>query len=166
MANMPENEPATRSILTDQHQDGQVKPLRIALVGNPNSGKTTLFNALTGLNFKVGNYPGVTVEQREGSYTYQNRNFTLIDLPGTYSLSATSDDERVVRDLLFGLFPGQNQADVVLVVVDGSHLERHLFLATQVIDLGLPTVVALTMNDEASAKGRGVDRLPQSRRGH
>lgn len=133
------------------------RPLRIALVGNPNSGKTTLFNALTGLNFKVGNYPGVTVEQREGEYTYQNRTFTLIDLPGTYSLSATSDDERIVSNLLFGLAPSLVPADVVVVVVDSSILERHLFLATQVIDLGLPTLVALTMNDEASAKGRGVD---------
>jgi ferrous iron transport protein B len=130
--------------------------VRIALAGNPNSGKTTLFNALTGMHQKVGNYPGVTVEKKEGHFTHRGQHFTLVDLPGTYSLSATSEDERLVRDVLLGVYPNE-PLDMVLLVVDASHLERHLYLATQVLDLGLPVVVALTMNDEARYLGRAVD---------
>jgi ferrous iron transport protein B len=133
------------------------RTIRVALAGNPNSGKTTLFNALTGLHQKVGNYPGVTVEKKEGSLSVHGVELQLLDLPGTYSLNATSDDERVVRDALLGLLPGEPPADMVLVVVDASRVERHLFLATQVLDLGVPVVMALTMNDEARQQKRAVD---------
>ncbi|HES58685.1 MAG TPA: ferrous iron transport protein B, partial [Firmicutes bacterium] len=133
------------------------RKLVAALVGNPNSGKTTLFNALTGLRHKVGNYPGVTVERKEGTFRHNGCEFSMIDLPGTYSLCAVSEDERTVRDLLLNLIPGEREVDLVVVVVDASHLERHLYLATQVMDLGFPMVVALTMNDEARQLGRGVD---------
>jgi len=136
---------------------GMVGELRVAVVGNPNSGKTTLFNALTGLRQKVGNYPGVTVEKKEGVFRYEGATYRLIDLPGAYSLTAVSDDERVVRDLFLGLLAAEPAADLALIVVDASQLERQLFLATQVMDLGLPAVIALTMNDEARQLGRAVD---------
>ena len=132
------------------------RSLRIALVGNPNSGKTTLFNALTGLRQKVGNYPGVTVEKKEGEYRWEGGSVRVLDLPGTYSLKAASDDERVVRDVLLKLQHSED-IDLAVIVVDASHLERNLFLATQVIDLGLPVVLALTMNDEAQRSGAPVE---------
>lgn len=131
--------------------------LRIALIGNPNSGKTTLFNALTGLHQKVGNYPGVTVEKKEGLLRLRTATARLIDLPGTYSLRAVSDDERVVRDLLFGTLAGEPQVHAVLVVIDATHLERQLFLVTQIIELGMPVVVVMTMNDEAERHHMPVD---------
>jgi ferrous iron transport protein B len=131
--------------------------LRVALVGNPNSGKTTLFNALTGLHHKVGNYPGVTVERKMGGYRFGGGRYTLVDLPGTYSLNAESGDERVVRDLLLGLLPSEPLPGAIIAVVDASHLERHLFLATQTMQLGIPVVIALTMVDEAKRNGRLVD---------
>jgi ferrous iron transport protein B len=131
--------------------------LRVALVGNPNSGKTTLFNALTGLRQKVGNYPGVTVERKLGGYRFDGNRYTLVDLPGTYSLNAESGDERVVRDLLLGLLPSEPLPAAIVAVVDASHLERHLFLATQAMQLGIPVVIALTMVDEAKRHGRVVD---------
>ena len=131
--------------------------MRVAVVGNPNSGKTTLFNALTGMRQKVGNYPGVTVEKREGSYLFRGVAYRLIDLPGTCSLTATSEDESLVRDLLFGLVAREPPVDMVLLIVDATNLERQMFLASQVLDLGLPLVIALTMNDEARRAGRPVD---------
>jgi ferrous iron transport protein B len=134
-----------------------VRRVRVGLAGNPNSGKTTLFNALTGLHQKVGNYPGVTVEKKEGLVTHGAVELDLLDLPGTYSLNATSEDEKVVRDVLLGLLPGEPAVDMALVVIDASRIERHLFLATQVLDLGLPVVVALTMNDEARKQRRAAD---------
>lgn len=133
------------------------RELRVALAGNPNSGKTTLFNALTGLRQKVGNYPGVTVERNLGSYRLGGSRYTLVDLPGTYSLNAESGDECVVRDLLLGLLPGEQRPDAIIAVVDASHLERHLFLATQAMQLGIPVVIALTMVDEAKHHQRVVD---------
>ena len=133
------------------------REIRVALVGNPNSGKTTLFNAMTGLRHKVANYPGVTVEKKVGSVTHNDARITLLDLPGTYSLSARSEDERIVRDLLLGLVTSEAPIDVVVICIDASQLERNLFLATQVLDLGIPAVVALTMNDEALHLGRGID---------
>ncbi|MBN2081078.1 ferrous iron transport protein B [bacterium] len=140
------------------------RELRVVVIGNPNAGKTTLFNALTGLRQKVGNYPGVTVERKEGRYVYEGAAYRLIDLPGAYSLTATSDDERIVRDTLLRLLPTEQPEDIVLVVVDATHLERQLFIATQVMDLGIPTVVALTMNDEARRHGRAVDAEHLTRR--
>src|SRR5687767_8518698 len=138
------------------------REIRVALAGNPNSGKTTLFNALTGLHHKVANYPGVTVEKKEGLFHHQGQPFRLIDLPGTYSLSAASADECVVCEVLLGVAPHE-PVDLVVLVVDASHLERHLYLATQVLDLGLPVVVALTMNDEAKHLGKAVDADELSR---
>ncbi len=130
----------------------------IALVGNPNAGKTTLFNALTGLRQKVGNYPGVTVEKKEGRAKLTGEvEATILDLPGTYSLAPKSPDEEVARDVLLGLRADTPAPDAVLVVVDASNLERNLYLATQVLELGLPCVLALNMVDVAARAGRAVN---------
>jgi len=131
---------------------------RIALAGNPNAGKTTLFNALTGMRQKVGNYPGVTVEKKEGRcHLPGGSEAVILDLPGTYSLSPKSPDEEIARDVLLGLRPDTPVPDAVVVVVDASNLERHLFLATQILELGIPTVIALNMGDVAAAAGKAVD---------
>lgn len=120
--------------------------ISIALVGNPNSGKSTLFNSLTGLNQKTGNYAGVTVDKHYGNYTYDQTNVTVTDLPGTYSLFPKSIDEEVACKVLLGK---EEKPDIVVIVVDASNLKRHLLLATQVIDLKIPCVLALNMIDEA-----------------
>ena len=133
-------------------------PLVYALVGNPNCGKSTLFNALTGLRQKVGNYPGVTVEKKVGEcYSQHGRRMTLIDLPGSYSLNARSPDESVMRDVLLGRAPGTARPDRVVCVVDASNLERHLYLVTQIIELGVPVIVALNMVDLAVGKQLRLD---------
>lgn len=116
----------------------------IALVGNPNSGKTTLFNALTGANQHVGNWPGVTVEKKEGQFRFQDQIYTLVDLPGTYSLGAFSEDEIIARDYIL-----QGHPDVVINVVDATNIERNLYLTTQLLEMGVKVVVALNMVDEA-----------------
>src|SRR5437016_8616660 len=133
------------------------KHLLVALVGNPNTGKTTLFNALSGLRQRVGNYPGVTVEMKKGRVGGADRAFNLIDLPGTYSLAARSPDEMVAVDLLLGQCPGENRPDVIVAIVDASNLERHLYLTTQLLELGTPLVLALNMIDVADAQGVRVD---------
>src|SRR5205809_3609167 len=133
------------------------RTLTVALVGNPNTGKTTLFNALSGLRQRVGNYPGVTVEMKKGSARDGDRAFDLIDLPGTYSLAARSPDEMVAVDLLLGHCPGEPRPDVVLAIVDASNLDRHLYLTTQLMELGVPVVVALNMIDVAAGQGIAVD---------
>jgi ferrous iron transport protein B len=131
---------------------------RIALAGNPNAGKTTLFNALTGMRQKVGNYPGVTVEKKEGRCQLTpHHDVLIVDLPGTYSLSPKSPDEEIARDILLGLRPDAPVPDAVVVVVDASNLERNLYLATQVLELGIPTVIALNMTDVAENAGKSVD---------
>src|SRR5664279_1718122 len=108
-----------------------------ALVGNPNCGKSTLFNALTGLKQKVGNYPGVTVEKKTGTtYSQHGRPITVIDLPGTYSLAARSPDEAIVRDVLLGRRADTAQPDRIICIVDATNLERNLYLVHQVLDLG------------------------------
>ena len=130
----------------------------IALVGNPNAGKTTLFNALTGMRQKVGNYPGVTVEKKEGRAKLgDGQEISVLDLPGTYSLAPKSPDEEVARDVLLGLRSDTPPPDAVIVVVDASNLERNLYLATQVLELGLPCVIALNMVDVAKSAGREVN---------
>ncbi|MGB3542380.1 FeoB small GTPase domain-containing protein, partial [Rubrivirga sp.] len=127
----------------------------VALAGNPNVGKTTLFNALTGAQQKVANYPGVTVERKSGRL--KGTDIEVVDLPGTYSLAPKSVDERVAFDALTGRITGEPAPDVVVCVLDATNLERNLYLATQVLDLGLPTVVALNMTDAALEGGITVD---------
>ncbi len=125
-----------------------------ALVGNPNTGKTTLFNALTGLRQKVANYPGVTVEKKEGvGHDRHGNEFRLLDLPGAYSLQPKSPDEEVTRAVLQGDRADTPQPDAVICLVDASNLERHFYLATQVMELGLPTIVVLNKTDEAQELG-------------
>ncbi len=132
--------------------------LRVAIIGNPNTGKTTLFNALTGLRQRVGNFAGVTVERVEGAFKgADGRRVTVLDLPGSYSLSAGSPDEQIALEVLLGRDASRWQPDVVLVVVDVVHLERNLFLASQVMELGVPVVVALNQFDVAEAEGIAID---------
>jgi len=135
------------------------RPLRVALVGNPNTGKTTLFNALTGLRQKVGNFAGVTVERTEGSFRIaaDGRRVSVLDLPGSYSLSAGSPDEAIALEVLLGRGRDVPVPDVVVVVADAQHLERNLFLASQVLELGLPVVVALNQVDAAQGAGVTID---------
>ena len=126
----------------------EAAPPSIAIVGNPNSGKTTIFNLLTGLRQKVANYPGVTVEKKIGEcFSQHGKKLRLIDLPGAYSLNARSPDEAVLRDVLLGRQPGTPRPDRVVCIIDASNLERHLYLVTQVLELGLPTVLVLNMID-------------------
>jgi ferrous iron transport protein B len=129
----------------------------VALVGNPNTGKTTLFNALAGMRQRVGNYPGVTVETKKGHLSYRGGSFDLIDLPGTYSLAARSPDEMVAVDVILGQQAGEPRPDVVVSIVDASNLERNLYLTTQVLELGVPVVVALNMMDLARGQGLRID---------
>lgn len=134
-------------------------PLLVALTGNPNCGKTTLFNALTGLRAKVGNYSGVTVERKEGRLRGgpPHQHVVVLDLPGTYSLSPQSLDERIARDALLTRLPEVPVPDAVVVVVDASNLQRNLFYASQVLELGHPTIIALNMTDVARENGLEVD---------
>ncbi|MBA3494068.1 MAG: ferrous iron transporter B, partial [Gammaproteobacteria bacterium] len=125
----------------------------IAVVGNPNVGKSTVFNALTGLRQKVANYPGVTVERRLGILSLDHGEVHLVDLPGMYSLSAQSPDEMVALDVLLGRIPDLGTPDAVLIVADASNLRRNLFLASQILELGLPVLVALNMMDVARSRG-------------
>lgn len=131
--------------------------LSVALVGNPNAGKSTLFNALSGLRQRIGNYPGVTVEMKKGEFTAGEVTLSLIDLPGTYSLAARSPDEMVAVDLLLGRRPEEPRPAVVVSVVDATNLDRHLYLTSQLLDLGVPVVVAVNMIDAARAQGLVID---------
>ncbi|HVL15611.1 MAG TPA: ferrous iron transport protein B, partial [Gemmata sp.] len=133
------------------------KTITVALVGNPNTGKSTLFNALSGLRQRVGNYPGVTVEMKKGQFSLDGITVDLIDLPGTYSLAARSPDEMVAVDLLLGRRPEEPRPDVVLSIVDATNLDRHLYLTSQLLDLGEPVVVAVNMMDAARAQGITID---------
>lgn len=134
------------------------EPLRIvALAGNPNTGKSTLFNALSGLRQRVGNYPGVTVELKKGRVRREEAVWELIDLPGTYSLSPRSPDEMVAVDLLLGRHPQEPAPEVIISIVDATNLERHLYLTTQLFDLNRPVVVAVNMIDVADRQGLQID---------
>ena len=135
-----------------ERQAAGKKHLHVALAGNPNAGKTSLFNALTGAHHKVGNYPGVTVEKREGIRTYGDLTLHIVDLPGIYSLTAYSLDEVVTRDFVL-----EQKPDIVVDVLDSTNLERNLYLCLQFQELGIPVVGALNMSDEAESKGIHID---------
>lgn len=128
---------------------------RIALSGNPNIGKTTIFNALTGANQKVGNWPGVTVHRKEGNFTYRNQSYSIVDLPGSYSLGSYSEDEKIATDYIL-----TGDADLILNVVDATNLERNLYLTMQLLEMEVPVVIALNMMDEAERYGLSID-IPQ-----
>ena len=123
------------------------KNIQVALVGNPNSGKTTLFNYASGSKEKVGNYAGVTVDSKEASYRQSGYTFSIVDLPGTYSLKSYSPEEIYLRNFIF-----DNKPDIVVNIVDASNLERNLYLTTQLIDMGVQIVIALNMYDELGKK--------------
>ena len=148
-----------RKPLRDSKQALRDRQYYVALTGNPNCGKTTLFNALTGLRAKVGNYAGVTVERKEGRLlgTTPEQNIKILDLPGTYSLSPQSLDEQVSRDILFHRLAEVPAPAAVIVVVDASNLQRNLYYAMQVIELGYPTILALNMIDVAESSGHIID---------
>ncbi len=137
-------------------RDASSRTKRIALIGNPNSGKSTVFNRLTGLRQKVANYPGVTVERHEGVMTGTDGT-RLLDLPGGYSLTPRSVDQRIARDALMGWTANEDPPDGVVVVVDASNLERNLYLATQAIELNLPTIVVCNMLDAVRNRGDSLD---------
>ena len=136
----------------EEYNRKNVRSIRVALVGNPNCGKTSIFNLASGSHEHVGNYSGVTVDAKEGRFEWKGRKILFVDLPGTYSLSAFSPEEKFVRDNLVGNVP-----DVVINVVDASNLERNLYLTTQVKDMNLRTVMALNMYDELKARGDSID---------
>src|SRR5262249_34853828 len=135
------------------------RPVYVILTGNPNCGKTTLFNALTGLRAKVGNYAGVTVERKEGRLmgAPAELNARVLDLPGTYSLSPQSLDEQISRDVLLNRLPELPAPALIIVVVDASNLQRNLYYTTQVVELGHPTIIALNMIDVAENNGHRID---------
>ncbi len=135
----------------------QPRTITVALIGNPNTGKSTLFSALCGVRQRVANYPGVTVEKKVGQATFSGHTFAIVDLPGTYSLAPKSPDEMVAVDVLLGRRQEVAPPSVVLVIVDASNLERNFYLLSQVLELGLPTVVALNMVDVARDKGQTLD---------
>lgn len=139
--------------------------LRIALVGNPNCGKTSLFNHLTGTRQKVGNYAGVTVERKVGHFTLPSgKAVRVLDLPGTYSLDATSPDEAITRDVVQGKIADEEQQDAFLCVVDATNLKLHLGLVLEMIQLGRPVLLVLNMMDEARRRGMQINTQKLSER--
>jgi ferrous iron transport protein B len=137
----------------------------VALVGNPNTGKTTLFNALTGMSQRVGNFPGVTVERKSGYMQLaEESNTELVDLPGAYSLSAQSPDEMIAVDVLLGLLSDDVPIQGVIAVLDASNLKRNMYLVSQILELNLPLVVALNMSDVAQSRGISIDASALSQR--
>ena len=127
------------------------KNLSIALAGNPNCGKTTLFNEITGSKQHVGNWPGVTVEKKEGKYK-KDKAMTIVDLPGIYSLSPYSAEEIVARNYIV-----EEKPDVLINIIDGTNIERNMYLTLQILETGIPTVVALNMMDEVESSGTKID---------
>ena len=157
----PNSKVQSPNYLTDNNKnarrDSGEKQLTIALAGNPNAGKTTLFNVLTGLKQKVANYPGVTVERKEGVWKLGETPARLIDLPGLYSLDVTSLDEKIAGDVLTGKLAGLAKPDAVVAVVDATNLERNLYLVTQLLEYKIPVVIALTMVDAAEKQSLEID---------
>ena len=146
----------------DPVPDSAIRLRSAALVGNPNAGKSALFNALTGARQKIANYPGVTVERKEGRLALpakdgMGQSAELLDLPGSYSFDAASPDEAVTRDVVTGDFEGERAPDVLVIVLDAANLEQHLVFAQEVLELGRPTVVALNMVDLAERDGLTLD---------
>jgi ferrous iron transport protein B len=135
----------------------ETRDFTVALIGNPNTGKSTLFSGLVGVHQHVGNYPGVTVEKKTGDMEVAGRPFELIDLPGLYSLAPRSRDEMVAVDLLVGRQQGESPVDAVICIVDAGNLLRNLYLVSQVLELGLPTIVAVNMLDVAESRGVRID---------
>ena len=138
-------------LISEDNKDAWVeksKHIQIALVGNPNSGKTTFFNYASGSKEKTANYAGVTIDSKEASYRQSGYAFSLVDLPGTYSLKSYSPEEIYVRNYIF-----DNKPDIIINIVDASNLERNLYLTTQLIDMGVQIVIALNMYDELEKKG-------------
>ena len=131
---------------------------KVAIAGNPNSGKSTIFNNLTGLSQKTGNWPGVTVEKMEGNFTYKGEKFYVVDLPGTYGLSTFTIDEKIARDFLI-----KEKPDVVVVVVDSSNIERHFYLVTEILEMGHNVLIDLNMVDLAEEKGYFIDEAMLSK---
>ncbi|MBX2818180.1 MAG: ferrous iron transport protein B [Rhodothermaceae bacterium] len=132
------------------------KVRRVAIAGNPNAGKSTVFNLLTGLKQKVGNYSGVTVERKSGTLV-GHEDIEIIDLPGTYSLNPKSEDEQIAYDAITSHLPDEDPLDLIVCVVNATNLERNLYLASQILDLGLPTIIVLNMMDEVEAGGTVLD---------
>jgi len=129
-----------------------MKQVTIALAGNPNSGKSTVFNVLTGARQHVGNWPGKTVEKKEGVCRYNEHAIRIVDLPGTYSLNAYSAEEVIARDYII-----EEKPDVIIDIVDAANLERNLYLTVQIMELGVPIVIALNMSDLAESRGLRID---------
>ena len=130
----------------------EMESMSVALTGNPNTGKSTIFNELTGANQKIGNWPGVTVDKKVGHVNYNGKDITIVDLPGTYSVSARSPEEKIVIDYLL-----ENSSDLVVDVVDSSNIERNLFLTVQLLEKNIPLLIDLNMQDEAKRRGVKID---------
>src|SRR5437867_1870947 len=151
MSQLLQSQPASASRSSSTQPAARSSHFQVVLTGNPNCGKTTLFNALTGLRAKVGNYPGVTVERKEGRLLGGTREqpILVLDLPGTYSLSPQSLDEQIARDVLFHRLAEVPPPDLIVVVVAGSNLQRDLYVARQGLELGFPTLIGLDLVDVA-----------------
>lgn len=143
---------------TEQQSVETDMKLTVALLGNPNTGKSTLFSAIAGIPTRIGNYPGVTVEEKVGTFLHRGHTIELIDLPGAYSLNAKSPDEQVAVDVLCGNINSVAQPDCIVVVVDATNLSRNLYLVSQALAVGRPVLVALTLCDVAESKGIHIDR--------
>ena len=158
------NKPAESRVPANQISFNRRIDASIAVVGNPNAGKSTLFNRLTGLKQRIGNYPGVTVERHVGEMTYAGKRLELIDLPGTHALSAHSFEETIAVNVIFDRMPGASAPDGILAVIDSTNLYQGLYLLQQLVELDRPLVVALTMTDVAEANGIRIDVAALSER--